>query len=434
MKSTVFSSLYQQGKVPHIVIIGGGFGGLTLLKKLANTNCKVTLIDKNNFHTFQPLLYQVATASLSADSIGYPFRRTVGAIKNLSFIMAEVRSINQEENCVVTSEGDLTYDFLVIATGSKTNFFGNNQLAKLAMQLKTISQALDIRTVFLQEFEKAVRLSEKHDSESVKKVLNFVIVGAGPTGVEVAGALAEIKKKILIKEYKEIDASLMQITLIDAGSCVLNVMSEKSSQRAEKYLQEMGVNILLNTLVTSYDGEKIVLKNGKELLTNTVIWSAGVMGNPILGLQPDVYLPNGRIKVNVFNVVEGTKNIAALGDIAQMQNNAYPHGHPMVAQPAIQQATNLARNILMGEKDKSPKKFTYKDKGSLATIGRNKAVADLGNISLGGWLAWYVWMLVHVMFLIGFRNKIAVLFNWAVKYFSYKNTIRLIVRPFVRGN
>ncbi len=424
--------IFESLPYPNIVIVGGGFAGLTLAKKLANKAVKVTLVDKNNYHTFQPLLYQVATASLTPDSIGYPFRRMVSPLKNIVFRMAEVLHVDAKKKVLHTSTGTINYDILVLATGSITNFFGNEAIARQAMQLKSISQALDIRSVFLQEFERAVQLTDVEDTEGLKKALNFVIVGAGPTGVEVAGALAEIKRKILRKEYREVNPDMMEITLIDATSRILATMSEKSSQRANDYLSKMGVRILLNTLVTSYDGHTVVLKDGQEIITETVIWAAGVKGNPVKGLIEDAYLPNGRLIVDEFNLIKGHEFIFALGDIAQMSTTEFPKGHPMVAQVALQQADNFAENVLRMAKKLAPKPFKYIDKGSMATIGRNKAVAEVGKLKLGGVLAWYVWMAVHILFLIGFRNRLAVLFNWAVKYFSYKNTIRLIVRPFVR--
>jgi len=431
---TLAKKVFDELPFPHIVIIGGGFAGLTLIKKLANQSFKVTLIDKNNFHTFQPLLYQVATASLTPDSIGYPFRRMVSPMQNVAFRMAEVVEVDYEKKQLLTTEGSLAYDILVLATGSKTNFFGNDALAAQTMQLKSISQALDIRSVFLQEFERAVRLSDANDDVQLKKALNFVIVGAGPTGVEVAGALAEIKNKILRKEYREVDPNMMEITLVDAGPRVLAGMSEESSASAQKYLDKMGVTVLLNMSVTSYDGHKLVLKEGKNIETETVIWAAGVKGNALKGLKPDAYLPNGRLKVDAFNLIAGHDFVFALGDLAQMELPDYPKGHPMMAQPALQQAENFAKNMLLLSGKKQPNPFVYRDKGSMATIGRNKAVAEAFGAKLNGILAWYVWMVVHILFLIGFRNRLAVLFNWAIKYFSYKNTIRLIVRPFVRSN
>jgi len=431
---TLAKKVFDELPFPHVVIIGGGFAGLTLIKKLANQPFKVTLIDRNNFHTFQPLLYQVATASLTPDSIGYPFRRMVSPINNVAFRMADVLEVDYKQKNVVTEEGNIAYDILVLATGSKTNFFGNDGLASKTMQLKSISQALDIRSVFLQEFEKAVRLSDGNDDEQLKKALNFVIVGAGPTGVEVAGALAEIKNKILRKEYREVDPNMMQITLIDAGPRVLAGMSDKSSRNATGYLEKMGVKCITNMPVNRYDGHNLVLNDGSSIETETVIWAAGVKGSAVKGLKPEAYLPNGRIKVDAYNLIHGHDFVFALGDLAQMELEKFPKGHPMMAQPALQQADNLAKNLVLLSHKKQPKPFVYIDKGSMATVGRNKAVAEVFGVKLGGVLAWYVWMVVHIMFLIGFRNRLAVLFNWAIKYFSYKNTIRLIVRPFVRSS
>ena len=429
---TKAKQLFEELPYPRVVIVGGGFAGLTLIKRLENKPFKVTLVDKNNFHTFQPLLYQVATASLTPDSIGYPFRRMVSPMNNVAFRMAEVTNIDYINKKLEKNTGAIPYDILVLATGSKTNFFGNTGVALTAMQLKSISQALDIRSVFLQEFEKAVTLSDLNDPEALKQALNFVIVGGGPTGVEVAGALAEIKNKILRKEYREVDPELMQITVLDAADRLLTGMSLESAKRAVTYLTKMGVKVQLNAMVTDYDGKKLRLNDGTAIETDTVIWAAGVKGNALAGLKDQAYLSNGRLKVDEFNLVDGHQFVFALGDIAQMETNEYPKGHPMLAQVALQQAENFADNIIRMTKKEATKPFHYKDKGSMATVGRNKAVVEIGRFKLGGSLAWYVWMAVHILFLIGFRNRLSVLFNWAVKYFSYKNTIRLIVRPFSR--
>ncbi|HRW75688.1 MAG TPA: FAD-dependent oxidoreductase, partial [Saprospiraceae bacterium] len=282
--------------------------------------------------------------------------------------------------------------------------------------------------------ERAVALSDTNQTDEQRKVLHFVIVGGGPTGVEVAGALAEIKNKILTSEYREVDPQQMDITVIDAGPRLLFGMSEESSARAKQYLEKLGVGILLDTQVQGYDGETVRLSNGQEIETETVIWAAGVKGNPIPGLKEEAYLPNGRVLVDEYNTIQGHEYVFALGDMAQMVTEAYPKGHPMMAQPAMQQADHFAKNLLRLSRKKQPLPFSYRDKGSMATIGRHRAVAEIGNLKLGGGLAWYVWMGVHILFLIGFRNRMAVLFNWAVKYFSYSNTIRLIVRPFVRSS
>lgn len=429
---TKAKQLFEELPYPKVVIIGGGFAGLTLVKALENKPFKVTLIDKNNFHTFQPLLYQVATASLSADSIGYPFRRMVGPMKNVAFRMTEVQSVDYQQKTIMTSNGKMHYDILIVASGSKTNFFGNKAISARAMQLKSISQALDIRSVFLQEFEKAVSLTDKNDPAALQKALNFVIVGGGPTGVEVAGALAEIKNNILGKEYREVDAKSMNITLLDAGDRLLAAMSETSSTKALNYLNKMGVNVRFNAFVSDFDGQQLFLQSGEVMPTETVIWAAGVMGTALQGLKPEAYAKNGRLLVNEHNLVNGHDYVFALGDIAQMATESNQNGHPMVAQVALQQATNLADNMMRLVRKQQVHAFKYRDKGSMATIGRNKAVVEIGRLKLSGFVAWYVWMAVHILFLIGFRNRLAVLFNWAVKYFSYKNTIRLIVRPFSR--
>ncbi|MCB0692632.1 MAG: NAD(P)/FAD-dependent oxidoreductase [Lewinellaceae bacterium] len=431
---TLAKKVFESLPYPRVVIVGGGFAGLSLVRRLANKPFKVTLVDKNNFHTFQPLLYQVATASLTPDSIAYPFRKMIGPMDNVIFRMAKVESVDWEAKELVTSVGRLPYDILVLATGSTTNFFGNRDMAAKAMQLKTVGQALDIRSDFLQNFERAVALSDTNQTDEQRKVLHFVIVGGGPTGVEVAGALAEIKNKILTSEYREVDPQQMDITVIDAGPRLLFGMSEESSARAKQYLEKLGVGILLDTQVQGYDGETVRLSNGQEIETETVIWAAGVKGNPIPGLKEEAYLPNGRVLVDEYNTIQGHEYVFALGDMAQMVTEAYPKGHPMMAQPAMQQADHFAKNLLRLSRKKQPLPFSYRDKGSMATIGRHRAVAEIGNLKLGGGLAWYVWMGVHILFLIGFRNRMAVLFNWAVKYFSYSNTIRLIVRPFVRSS
>ncbi len=430
---TLAKKVFESLPYPRVVIVGGGFAGLSLVRKLANKPFRVTLVDKNNFHTFQPLLYQVATASLTPDSIAYPFRKMIGPMDNIIFRMSEVERVDWQAKVLQTTSGPISYDILVLATGSTTNFFGNSDMASKAMQLKSVGQALDIRSDFLQHFEKAVALSDLNQPEEQRKALHFAIVGGGPTGVEVAGALAEIKNKILTSEYREVDPELMDITVIDAGPRLLSGMSEISSERAKRYLEELGVQVVLNTQVDGYDGQMVKLSNGQNIITETVIWAAGVKGNPISGLKEEAYTSNGRLLVDEFNTIKGHEFVFALGDLAQMTTPDLPKGHPMMAQPAMQQADNFARNLLRLSAKKHPLPFHYKDKGSMATIGRNKAVAEIGSMKLGGSMAWYVWMAIHILFLIGFRNRLAVLFNWAVKYFSYANTIRIIVRPFSRS-
>lgn len=424
--------IYDSLDYPTVVVVGGGFAGLQLTHRLDHLPFKVLLVDKNNFHTFQPLLYQVATGSLTPDSIAYPFRRSVAPMDNVAFRMAEVTKVIPEQNIIETNHGQIEYDYLVLANGSKTNFYGNQAIANLSMRLKSISQALDIRSEFLQEFETATYLL--NDVERSRQVLNFVVVGGGPTGVEMSGALAEIKNHVLRREYKEVNADLMQIWTIDAGPQLLNSFSDKSSKAAKDYLENMGVNVRLNSMVKAYDGKTVELSDGTTIETNTVIWSAGVMGSVIEGFSDDKIEKGSRYKVDRFNRVEGYDNIFALGDVASMKTELYPKGHPMVAQVALQQANMLAKNLRRIADKSELKPFEYKDKGSMATIGRRRAVVDIGKFHTHGAIAWYIWMLVHIWSLIGFRNRMAVLYNWFWKYLSWRNTIRLIVRPYQRPN
>ncbi|HMN04589.1 MAG TPA: NAD(P)/FAD-dependent oxidoreductase [Flavobacteriales bacterium] len=415
---------------PTVVVVGGGFAGLKLIHRLAGKPFKVILLDKNNYHCFQPLLYQVATGSLGADNIAYPFRRSVGPMPNVIYRMAEVLRIDPGNNCVETDHGIFHYDHLVLATGTVTNFFGNERIAHESMQLKSIGQALDIRSDFLQEFEGALYLE---DEKEQRQRLNFVVVGGGPSGVELAGALAEIRKTILKHEFREVDNERMQIHLVDSNKAVLSNFSPKAQGLALKFLKELGVNVMLNMLVTAYDGETVTFKDGSTMQSTTVIWTAGVKGRPIPGLEAAVEERPARYRVDAFNRVEGTTNVYAIGDIAlNTSDPAWPKGHPQVAPVAIQQAEQLARNLLR----KSPgqwQPFAYRDKGSMATIGRYKAVVDLGKLKFGGPIAWFMWLFVHLMSIVGFRSRVMVLTHWAWKYLSWKNTIRLIIRPYVRS-
>ncbi len=419
---------YDQLAFPTVIVVGGGFAGLEVVQYLAGKPFKVLLLDRQNHHCFQPLLYQVATASLSADSIAHPFRRTVAPMPNVAFRMANVLGVRPTENMVVTDHGDLHYDHLIIATGSTTNFFGNAQVEDQAMQLKSISQALDIRSDFLQDFEAALYLKEE---EHQRRQLNFVIVGGGPTGVELAGAMAEIRMTVLRNEYLELDSDRMTIHLIDSGDRLLKAFSDKSSTKALQYLESMDVKVIFGARVTGFDGDRIIFKDGSTMDTNTVIWAAGVRGICLPGMEPFFHAQANRYQVNGFNTIEGTTNIHALGDVALMTTDPkWPMGHPQVAPVAIQQARRLVKNMLGRANERVP--FRYSDKGSMATIGRYKAVVDAGNFHMGGALAWFAWIFVHVMSLVSFRNRVMVLFNWAWKYMSWKNTIRLIIRPYVR--
>ncbi|WP_306639477.1 NAD(P)/FAD-dependent oxidoreductase [Sanyastnella coralliicola] len=416
--------------VPRIVIIGGGFAGLELARSLKNKAVQIVLLDKHNYHTFQPLLYQVATAGLEPDSIGHPLRKIFKGQKNLFFRLTEVSHIDPEKKVVYSSIGELAYDKVVIATGSDTNFFGNSELQHHGMSMKSIPEALDIRSLILQNFEEALLTSDLNEREAL---MNVIIVGAGPTGVELAGAISELRKHILPRDYPDLDVRRMSIRLIEASPRVLSAMSEKSSADALQALESLDVEVWLDTLVESYDGRVVKTKNGKSFVAKTLIWSAGVKGAPVKGINAEALTRNDRIEVDEFNRVKGIEDAYAVGDVSAMIDEENPRGHAMVAQVAIQQAANLAKNILAESKGKEPTPFKYKDLGSMATIGRNRAVVDLPKGHFRGFFAWVIWMVVHVVQLIGFRNKVLVLVNWTWNYVQYARDARLIIRPFKRS-
>lgn len=413
---------------PRIVIIGGGFAGVNLAKSLANKNVQVVLLDKHNYHTFQPLLYQVSSSGLEPDSIAYPLRKIIKKHKNSFFRLAEVEQILPESNEIITSIGHLTYDYLVIATGTKTNYFGNKAIESHSMPMKSVPQALDIRSLILENFEKAAIANSAKEREAL---LNFVIVGAGPTGVELAGAIAELKNNILPRDYHDLNPEDMHIHLLEGADRVLPPMSEHASKKAEAFLKRLGVKVSCNTIVKHYDGKTVTTNAGLNMESETLIWAAGVTGAPIHGLKPEAILERAnRYNVNQYNQVEDYNTIFAIGDIALMATEAYPKGHPQVAQPAIQQGNLLGKNLLRLIDNKPLKPFVYKDKGSMATIGRNKAVVDLKHYKFGGFFAWFIWMFVHLMSLVGFRNRVIVLFNWTYNYINFDKAARLIIRPF----
>ncbi len=416
-----------KNSLQRIVIIGGGFAGLTLAKKLSNKLFQIILIVKNNYHSFPPLLYQVATADLPATSIAFPFRKIFKDKKNFFFRMAEVEKIFTGENIIKTNIGDLSFDYLVIATGSTTNFYGIEGLTIRSMPMKTIREALNIRSMILQNFEKALGIKNQRKKQSI---MNYVIAGAGPTGVELAGALGEIKQHVLPKEYPELNSEMMQITLIQGGERILPVFSEKASAKAKKYLENLGVKVQLNSRVTDYFGDYIQTHDNKDLVAHTLIWTAGVTGNPIAGVENNIQNNNKRVLVDSYNRLTGTENIFALGDIALMINEKNPDGHPMIAQIAIQQAVNLSKNLKNLISKKPLIKFNYNDKGSMATIGKNKAVVETGKFKSYGRIAWYIWMLVHLLALVGFNRKIKVFLEWTRNYFSSGRGVELILHPF----
>lgn len=416
---------------PRIVIIGGGFAGLALVKGLKNKDVQVVFIDRRNFHQFQPLLYQVATSGLEPDSIAFPFRKQISGFKNVLFRLAEVERIHPATNTVFTDKGRLTYDFLVLATGTATNFFGLKNVEEKSLGLKDIRDSLNIRHMMLQNLEQAAITCNDDERDALT---NFVIVGGGPAGVEMAGALAEFRKYILPKDYPEYPPSIMEIYLIEAAGRLLSVMSGTASRKSLKYLKELGVKILLNETVTDYDGTIVKTKNGKEITARNLIWTAGVRGQFPQGVESDNVVNGNRLKVNEFMMVENHDNIFAIGDIAALISEDTPRGHPQVAQPAIQQGRYLARTITRIIAKKPIKAFKYHDKGSLATVGKRRAVADLPKYNFAGYMAWVLWSLVHIMSISGFRNKILVGINWLISYFTYEKGNRLIIRNFKHKN
>ncbi len=419
-----------KSSLPRIVIVGGGFGGIALAKKLSGKEVQVVLLDKNNYHTFQPLLYQVSTGGLEPDSIAYPIRKILQGYDNFCFRLAEVQEVNPQLKTISTNIGPLTYDYLVIATGSETNFFGNDEIEKNSMGMKTIPQSLNLRSLILENFEQALLTDNLHERDAL---MNFVIVGGGPTGVELAGALAEIKKGILPKDYPDLDTRRAQINLIQSGDRILKEMSEQASKKAEDFLEGLGVQVWKGCRVTGYDGKTVRTKTDLTFQTATMVWAAGVKAVSIKGLDAqDILMPGHRIKVNQFNQVAGYENIFAIGDVACMISDDLLQGHPMVAQPAIQQGEHLGKNLVRLFEAKAMLPFKYHDKGSMATVGRNKAVVDLKNYKFQGVFAWFVWMFVHLFFLIGFRDRMVVFINWVYNYIRFDREARLIIRPYRR--
>ena len=406
----------------RIVIIGAGFGGIEIVKGLNTSKYEILLIDKHNYFTFQPLLYQVATGGLEPDSVAYPIRKIISKKHNVVFRMAEVMEIQTTLKQIKTNIGLLPYDILILACGAKTNFFGMKETMENALSLKTVTDSLNMRSFILQNFEAALLSSDK---EVQKRLMNFVIVGGGPTGVEISGSLAELKRHVLPNDYPELDLSMMNINIVESSNNVLDAMSDFSKRKSKKQLEELGVKIMLNTQLVSYDGKVATLKDGTQISTSALIWTAGVMGNIPIGFSPDIIVRGNRLSVDEYNRIKGTEDVFAIGDVASMENNP----HPMLAPVAMQQGKNLAKNL--NKKNISEwKKFIYSDKGTMATIGRSRAVADLKFIHLKGILAWLAWLFIHLMLLVGFRNRVIVFFNWVWNYFSYDKAIRLIIRPY----
>lgn len=410
----------------RIVVIGGGFGGIEFCKKIDARKYQVVLIDKYNYHTFQPLLYQVATAGLEPSSIAGPLRKLFEGKQNFYFRMGEVNKIHPEKKCITTSLGDLAYDYLIIATGTKASYFGKEENYKHSFPLKHLPQALDLRNTILRGMEDALLVD---DPKEKQKLLNIVIVGGGPTGVEVAGALSELRTHVLPKDYPELDFSLMQIYLIEGTDRLLSAMTGKSSQHALESLQKMHIHIALNKRVLKHENDEATLSDGTVIPCKILVWAAGVTGSVIEGLPQSSITRSNRFIVNELLEVNGLKNIFAIGDIAFVQTKENSDGHPQLAPVAMQQGVLLAENLNRIAEKKQPKPFHYNDKGSMATIGRNKAVVDLpGNLHFKGFIAWLVWMGVHLISIIGFRNRVIVLLNWIWNYLTYDRSIRLILK------
>ena len=413
----------------RVVIIGAGFGGLALAQALArNDDFQVVLIDKNNYHQFQPLFYQVATAGLEPASISFPLRLAFHDKSNVHVRVTEVNKIMPINKTIETEIGEITYDYLVISTGADTNFFGQQNIIDNAFPMKSVSEAIALRNRLLLNFENALIADNEADRRGM---LSVVVVGGGPTGVEVSGTLAEMKMCVLPKDFPELDFQLMQVYIVESGAELLGPMSKASQEKSKEFLEKLGVNILLNTRVTDFDGQFAYLNNGEKIRTNNLVWAAGIKANFIEGIVPQNELARGnRLKVNAFNQVIGHENIFALGDVAMMiEGEKYPYGHPQIAQPAIQQGQLLAKNLRALLRGNDMAAFKYKDLGSMATVGRNLAVVDLPFYQFQGFFAWLTWMAVHLFSLLGVKNKLLIFINWVWNYITYDQSLRLIIKP-----
>ena len=404
-----------------IVIIGGGFAGLQVAKKLNGKRKKVLVIDKVNHHMFQPLFYQVACGRIEPSNISFPFRKIFQRSRNIQYRMVEVQKILPEQNKIITEDAEFTYDKLIIATGCKTNFFGNEKMEHLTFGMKNTQEAIAIRNHVLLTFEKLIIEKRRSDDGN----WNIVIVGSGPTGVELAGAFSEMKKDILPRDYPHMNFDDLKIILISSTEMPLTAMSEESQEMSNKYLKELGVQFLSDEFVTDYDGDKVYMKSGKTIPSNNVIWAAGVTGNIVDGLNPENIIRN-RYKTDRYNRIIGFDNIFAVGDISYMETPKYPAGHPQVANVAINQGKNLAKNILR-KSEKDWTEYEYNDQGSMATIGKHRAVVDLPGFKFQGFLAWYFWMFLHLMLILSVRNKLAIFFNWMWSYINRDSSLRLII-------
>jgi len=411
--------------LPRIVVIGCGFAGLKFSKKIDSSKYQTVLLDRNNYHTFQPLLYQVASSGLEPDSIVYPIRKIFKGKENFYFRIASTEKIDTEQKIVHTNIGDVPYDILVIATGATSNYFGMDNIEKHAMPMKSLIEALDLRSVIIQNFEEALNTNDLIERE---RLMNFVVVGAGPTGIELAGALSELKSHILPADYPDLDIRRMQIHIVEANSRVLASMSETASKKSEKYLKKKGIQIWLNTFVKDFDGHTVITNN-TNFESKTLIWAAGIEGASPEAINIEK-TKSKRIITDGYNRVKNHENVYALGDIAHIESDDYPNGNPMLAGVAEQQGAQLAKNLNRKAAGKDLKPFKYRDKGSMATIGRNKAVVDLPFIKFGGILGWFTWMFVHLMLLVDFRSRLVVFINWVWSYLRYDKGTRVIVRKY----
>lgn len=410
----------------RIVIVGCGFGGLKLARKLRFTDVQVVLIDKQNYHQFQPLFYQVATSGIEPSAISFPIRKILQTQQNAYFRVAEVKNIITERNQLETSIGVIDYDYLVLATGATNNFFGMANIEKYSFPMKTTSESIILRNKLLQNLEDAVGNA---DEEERKALLTVTVIGGGPTGVEISGALGEMKNYVIPKDYREINMNELKVILIEGSSRLLPNMSTKASIKAESYLEELNVSVMKNSRVTDYDGSNLTLANGQSMQTKTVVWAAGIAGNVIPGIKKEMTGRGNRIMVNEFSQVNGFQNIFAIGDLCLMHGDEkYANGHPQIAPVAIQQANNLARNIDACLGNKQMKGFKYNHQGSMATVGRNRAVVDFNIIKYYGFLAWATWLFVHLMSIVGIKNRLFIFINWMWSYITYDQSLRLIIR------
>jgi NADH dehydrogenase len=414
-----------------VIIVGGGFGGLKLARQLNNkAGFEVLLIDKFNYHQFQPLFYQVATAGLDASNISFPLRKAFQKSKNVRIRLTELKEIKPAENKIITATGEENYDVLVLATGADTNFFNNKQLEEHAFPMKSTVEALQLRYKLIQNFEDALTAKSE---EELQRLMNVIVVGGGPTGVELSGALADMKRFVLPKDYPELDFKKMNIFLLEGAAKVLGHMSEKSSDQSKRYLEKLGVKVMTGAHVKDYDGKNIYLADGQSIPSSTVLWAAGIKGNIPNGIDKSLIARGNRIKVDRLNRVVGSQNAYAIGDLAFMETPRYPNGHPQVATVAIQQAKLLSKNLIRINKGRTDlDEYEYKDKGSMATVGRNLAVVDIPKPKLhfGGWLAWMVWMTLHLMLILGVKNRFFVFINWLYNYITYDQSLRLIFREY----